>query len=497
MKRALDRRTFLAGTGGALLALPFLRSLAPARARAQTVTAPKRLVILSSFGGRVMGNGAGGGDWWSPGASSGPLPTGGAPLSPLLAPLSDVRDEIVTIDGIDNVLRLASNDDTGHTPALATCMTCTFDASAPSIDFVAGQRLRASPSMRPSIGFRLSADPKNAETPDERFRGEFGSAPYFVSGNPRQALAEVFAGFTPPTSGPPPPPTLRDRMVSSRRGILDAVRGELAGVRARVDARDRQRLEQHEAFIQSIEGRLGGTTTMHGASCMMPDATTLPTVPRAFVDTGWEDWDRGGHDPDTIPFQIETLVQTLACDITRVAVANFNEDPSFLWAFPSANPFVEDDKYHQTIHNAPDVVESATDASNLLRGALVYSRMFTLLIQRLAAVEDVDGNRLLDNTLVLWTSEHGYGSTHAVFNIPVVLAGLGGAFRKGRHIVETNRTTGDLYAHMLRLLGGSDTTYGLTGVMGDHGTRGDYDTNLARGGRALASTPLHGGPLDL
>ena len=96
-----------------------------------------------------------------------------------------------------------------------------------------------------------------------------------------------------------------------------------------------------------------------------------------------------------------------------------------------------------------------------------YAKYFTKLIQRLAAVQDIDGSRLLDNTLVLWVSDLGYGSGHYCWNYPVVLAGLKSAFSKGqgRHVVGQVNSLGDLYAQVLRMLGGSDTTFGSTGTL--------------------------------
>src|SRR5206468_8406504 len=97
-----------------------------------------------------------------------------------------------------------------------------------------------------------------------------------------------------------------------------------------------------------------------------------------------------------------------------------------------------------------------------------YGRMFTAIVQRLAAETDpIDNTPLLDSTLVVWVSDIAYAN-HTNYNAPVVLAGLKSAFPKGqgRHVVHSRRTLGDLYAHVQRLLGFSDMTYGLTGTLG-------------------------------
>lgn len=51
--RPVTRRRFLRGVGGATLALPFLESLVPRHAAAQTVPA-KRLIVLKSFSTQLV-----------------------------------------------------------------------------------------------------------------------------------------------------------------------------------------------------------------------------------------------------------------------------------------------------------------------------------------------------------------------------------------------------------------------------------------------------------
>jgi hypothetical protein len=317
--------------------------------------------------------------------------------------------------------------------------------------------------------------------------------------------------FGPPTEsgGEPAParPSLRDRLTSSRRSLLDGVVGELGSIRARVDARDREQLDRHADFIRALETRLaGGGPMMLARGCARPDETLAPHVYPSdwseYTENGGRnpEWERGRQDPITAPFQIETLVQALACDVTRVACFSFESDPAFTSEFPEGSPFESEDSFHGTIHGIPRIAESMSDATACERGFLAFGRMFTTLVERLAAIEDTDGSRLLDNTLVLWTSELGYGSEHTNFNLPVVLAGLGGAFAKGRHLVERGRTTGDLYAHVLRLLGGSDATFGETGTLCELADRrgvSDLYPELGRPGAISRSTPLHGGPLSL
>ena len=53
-KLNMQRRRFLKGAGGAVLALPFLESLAPRRAAGQTATPPKRFIVLKTFSTQLV-----------------------------------------------------------------------------------------------------------------------------------------------------------------------------------------------------------------------------------------------------------------------------------------------------------------------------------------------------------------------------------------------------------------------------------------------------------
>ena len=87
-------------------------------------------------------------------------------------------------------------------------------AGGPSIDYVAGTRLRPSSTARASIVF-----PAGFEVDEWRYEpgplfGENGSPPYLASLNPRDAAAALFASVTPsPAPGPTPTPTLHDRLL--------------------------------------------------------------------------------------------------------------------------------------------------------------------------------------------------------------------------------------------------------------------------------------------
>ncbi len=505
LTQRLDRRRFLVGAGGAVLALPMLEAHAPRVAFGQSAAPPKRLVILQHAHGRVCGGRTDKDDNWSPLAKTGPLPASGD-LSPLLASIGAVRNEIVTLDQVDNLVRHMTGDSDGHASAELTCLTCAVPpsglvkAGGPSLDYVAAQRLRASTAQRPNIVFTSSPVP-GFVTDSGRFFGANGTGTPVYNLPPDEAAAELFASVRPSDgNAPPPDKTLADRLAERRASMLDAVAKSFVTIRGQVGARDRERLDQHAAFIQSLEAQVvGGGPSVPTDECAPPDPSTIPSEAEFQDDS--HDWSTGYDEAKMWQYEVENLVQALACDITRVASMQFLLDyvPAFPSEFDGESPFTGDAGWHAIIHDT-DTLERPW-VPDLTRGFQFYGKVFTRLIQRLAAIADTDGSRLLDNTLVLWVSDLGYGSFHHSFNHPVVMAGLGSAFPEGqgRHVVcEGRRSLGDLYAQVLRMLGGDDATFGQTGKIGDSGVSGD--ALMANNGAPdfiSANTPLHLGELDL
>lgn len=489
MSQRIDRRKFLLGAGSAMLALPMLEAFAPRTSFAGTATPPKRVLFVHHLHGRPLDD-VDGPDVWSPGAA-GPL-TGN--ISTALAALAPIRDKIVTLDGIDNVLRHVTGDDGGHGSAGATCMTCAVPivngsdnetATGPSIDYVLGERLRANATMKPSIVFpaQLAGDFYQGYC----FFGPNGTPPYLADSRPEVVIGDLFGSVAPMT--PPPAPTLHDKLVARRASILDGVAKSFTALRGKLNASDRDRLDQHADFVQKLEQSIqaGGGMVTPTQSCTVPNAAAIP-------DYSGENG-RGQKDAITTPFQIENVVQALACDLTRVAVLDFHAgyDPLFPSEFPGGNQALLSSNWHALIHE--NGAPTDPQASTITQSFQYFAKSFTQLVQRLSQMSDLDGNSMLDSTLVVWVSDMGYGARHYDYNIPVVLAGMPSAFPlgQGRHVVMNRRTLGDLYAQILRMVGGTDTTFGATGTLGDHSTH----LSTFSGKNISTSTPLHMGPLSL
>ncbi|MBL8677809.1 MAG: DUF1552 domain-containing protein [Myxococcales bacterium] len=472
----IERRVLI-GAGGVALALPLLQSLAPKRAHAQSMPSPIRRFILVTHGQGAPF------DRWRP-SVSGALPAMGS-ISPILAPLDRHRDRVLVISGVDNVVRHAIDDADGHRPANASILTANRPGMGPSLDFVVGERLRGT-SERANILLHASPDGSSAGFHYARAAGMIQTA-QALSGNPRRAAEVLFSNIRDPMTGTP---TLsrRDRLRAQRSGVLSAVREQISSLRGRLPAEDRERLDAHVEHIRTLEAR-NVPRMMVAPSCRRPDLAMLPSL-----DPMWPG--EGDRDNISTPAQIDNLVRALACDVTRVAALHFNvaHDPRFPWLYGGdrtrASAGYND--WHDMVHMGwSNATGSPSPLDRISNGVRFYADSFATLLDRLVATTDLDGNPLLDSTLVLWISEFGNGGAHEVRRLPVVMAGMGAAFAKGRHLdlTMTRPTTGDLYATVLRLLGGTDTTFGMTGML--------MQAHADWAGNFRTPYPFHRGPIAL
>jgi hypothetical protein len=468
----LSRRQLLAGAGGAL-ALPFLESMTPRHARAGTM--PVRLVVIETGEGTLLSR-------WRP-----PTLAGDAlELSELLQPLAPVRDRINVISGVANLLpryhHSNGHNAPGHT--LLTAHLCETSANADGTLIaddaartdVAQGSLCVGPSIDHFIADRLGAGiplnlAVNGPYPHEnrmfyRVAPNVSSAPLGARAearliaDPIEAFDELFVGAV------SEPTTLRSRLRSQRRRVVDSSLEAYRAIAPRVSAADRARLEAHGDRLADLAARLGGSTASRCADPTRPDGYALP-----------------GRADLVFRAQIDVLVQALTCGVSRVAsiqdtsydspsfthlVAPLDPSLSALGALPLPGGALTD--WHAQIHG--DSGGTPSDNPNLIAGFTYYASQVSYLLQRMNEVVEPDGRTLLENSVVLWISEFGSGASHSTTNLPVVLAGsAGGRLVTGRHLERTGATTGDLYTSIARLLGVEIDSFGLA-----------IDTDLQHGG---------------
>jgi hypothetical protein len=210
-----------------------------------------------------------------------------------------------------------------------------------------------------------------------------------------------------------------DPRLALRRSVLDAVTGQTAGLRDRVSAGDRARLDQHLEGIRDIERQIARLEADPPslAACMRPDSP-LAEYP-----------DLEGRPQMSLVTDVmgRLLAMALACDQTRVF--------SFMLTQPVNNVLFLDaaSGHHQLTHDEPG------GQPEVHRIVVHIYELFASFLRTLDGIEEGDGT-LLDHTLVLGLTDVSFGRTHQLDDFPLLLAGGAcGAIRTGLHV----RSPGD------------------------------------------------------
>ncbi|MFT6862283.1 MAG: hypothetical protein ACJAVK_000840 [Akkermansiaceae bacterium] len=97
-----------------------------------------------------------------------------------------------------------------------------------------------------------------------------------------------------------------------------------------------------------------------------------------------------------------------------------------------------------------------------------YTRQLAYFLERMKATEDVDGNSLLHNSMIVWGSGLSNADRHTHDDLPIIVSGNAvGKFQTGRHLEVTDNTPlNNLYMRMLKEAGASVDRIGdSTGVL--------------------------------
>jgi len=198
--RPLSRRLFLGGGAAVAIGLPFLESLVPRGARAQAVTAPKRMLFYYIPCGI---NGSTRGDFW-------PTDTGtGYTLTNMLMPLAAFKGDFTFVTGLENPLAKPDGpgDHASGTGAFITCQhpfkSDSMIMLAPSADQLAAAQIGKAtrlPSLQLGMDGGSSAGGCDsgyscAYARNITWSGPQTPLPKLTSAS--QVFDQIFAGFDP------------------------------------------------------------------------------------------------------------------------------------------------------------------------------------------------------------------------------------------------------------------------------------------------------------
>jgi len=448
--RHLGRRMFLYTTGGAALGIPFLSSLVPTGMRAQEMPAPRRFVSIVSYSGQIA-------QQWYPTATpagyrlrdavfpGGPKADGttylhgrlpGTPYG--VAPLSDFAGTggLSQILGADldpylakmNLIRgmdflPASGHSSGgaylgnYAGGAANANVWSAVESVPTIDQVLAHSDRFYPTAPALRSLLVGTGSNNSYSyTDFGVPGGEVEQSYCIL-DPREAWNAVFGSFMSPDMP----------MENPNASLLNAIHEDYARLSrsTRLSSGDRELLERHMSFLADIERAL---TLRTGVTCEVPPPPR--SIPNGYP---WRDVSSIADLEDTVSLLVDVCVAALRCDLTRVvsfkvekAITDASGAPQ--GSFHSSADVAGD--WHQFAHGVGD---DYAEQNVLSIHQWTSSRIFKRFVEQMDAATDVDGNTVLDNSLVVWGNELGYN--HYNIDVQTVMAGgAGGSIETGRYL---------------------------------------------------------------
>ena len=220
-----------------------------------------------------------------------------------------------------------------------------------------------------------------------------------------------------------------------RRGsILDVVMGQTKDLNKRVSSTDRERIDQFQTAVRSLEQRL-------------TEAQAWETRPKPKVDVDMPDYPKDKK-------QFFEMIRMMN-DMSRLALQTDSTRVITLFLGSQRTPGVHLDDgrtiggYHNISHHGKDEAK----LSQLAEIEVGQMELFNQLLQDLKNVEEADGT-LLDHTMVLYGCHMGDANIHNNINLPVILAG--GDFQHGQHLTfndQINTPLCNVFVSMLQKMG--------------------------------------------
>jgi len=424
-------------TGAAVsIPLPLLEIMLNANgtAYAQTATPVPPLFVLWFFGnGSLPG-------LWKP-AKTG---TGSNwSLSAQLQDLSGVKPYLTVISGLTNKLVVSGNEHpTGSAGATTGAPLNGNAVTAASIDQIVAKAISSgAPFNSIEVGV-TPATPNGAPDSLATVSHKGPNARNVPEYDPVAVFNRLFMGSGSTT-------TTTDqatKLATVRKSVLDAVLADGVALQKRLGAADKQRVEQHLTSIRGIENRL--VTTPTGT----PPATTCgtPTKPTTGKDTKSE------APPAVNTAMADLSMLALGCDRTRVL--------SFVFSLPAAHVYYRhlgtnmNADFHDTICHG-----DAGDQSNQPRVDTGVHYAVTCLNEFLTKMQATShgASNLLDQSLVLATSDTAWGKTHTNTEWPVLLAGkAGGKLQGDGHYNFPGENLSKALLSVAQIMGSTATTLG-------------------------------------
>jgi len=330
-------------------------------------------------------------------------------LTPCLAPLASVRDDVHVVSGIDNPnARVTAPGNTHHKSMSALVSGTPYTgrgAGGASIDQVIAGEMRGESRFRSlQVGVCQESHGENIHRNLSWAGADRALPPEMI---PHNLFDRLFG--------------VRDQSwISRKKSVLDAVRADLASLEPSLGQPDRHRLDEHLTSVREVERAIASLPSDYGKKIKEPeDVADLTDYPRI------------------AKIQSDLVAHALASGQTRVVSYMLTKCQSLVrlpWLGYTRL------RHHDYTHTNADSPEGQRTMRDICRW---HVEEFAYFIGRLKSIPEGSGT-LLDNTCVVFAHEHAEANPHKDNGLALILAGHAGGMKTGMHS-KMRHTIGDLY----------------------------------------------------
>jgi len=411
--KSIDRRTFLYGTGAAF-ALPLLDAMTPAFAVDKV--RPTRLGFFQVPNGIMnLQN------------EFSQKEAGELTLGPILQPLADFKDRMLTFGGLDSqqAAGLGFEIAGDHPRACTAWLTGTHAKMTAGADLHAGvsaDQIAAKEFAKETQLASLEVSLESAEVVGSceaayscayynTISWRDDQTPMPMENRPRALFERLFgAGGT--------DPKVRAALRQEDRSILDAVNEDVKRLRGKLGRPDRVKIDQYLEAIRDVERRIQLAEKQQGSERDLPVLAGPGGVPAVFSEY----------------YKLMTDLMVLAwqTDMTRVTTFQIGHEMSGR-AYPEIG---FGDSHHSVTHHHGEPEKIAKTAQI----NVFHTKMMAYYLDKLRSTPDGDGS-LLDHSMILYGAALSDANLHLYTDLPLLLVAGGVAgIKGGQHIRYPNRT---------------------------------------------------------
>lgn len=410
---ALTRRRVLRGLAGVTVALPFLETFAPKKARAADY-APYA-VFIRQANGVVQATGDEP-ELFFPSATGALTSDALVSEGRALSVLADYADRMLVLRGVNFAF---PGNGCGHSGGGNQCLTAARVSDDPS----GNESLAMGESIDNRIARELQAAPfepltlyagKKAGYIDEvlSYRGPLDLRP--AEDDPYVAYQKLFGLST-------LPPEALEKLRQQRKSVNDLVRGEMEALLSRGDLSkaDRDRLDLHFSAIRDLEVDM--------ACNLPPDEVSAMEALSGQVNNG-------DYLIQIAHMQSDIIALAMACGVVRAATLQLGDgNDSTEYTIGGVKQY----SYHWISHRIQGDGEVGAPIENayLLHHEIdkLHGEMVKYLCDKLASYT-LGAGTLLDAGVVVWLNDLG-NKYHSYTDVPhVLVGGCGGALVTGRYV---------------------------------------------------------------